>query len=125
MSITHTANTVDNNLTMEAVKILKKNLSVEIKPHMTCINYSKSEIMEMTQDYLSLGVDSIVALRGNTKQSASNREPYYDKSLDFIKAVNFICLSFFLNHSVTIIPPKASVDWNGANDKTSKVALHK
>ena len=47
------------------------------------------------------------------------------RSLDFIKAVNFICLLPFLNHSVTIIPPKASVDWNGANDKTSKVALHK
>ena len=44
--------------------------------------------MEMTQDYLSLGVDSIVALRGNTKQSVSNREPYYDNSLDFIKALN-------------------------------------
>ena len=88
MSITHTSDTVDNNQTMEAVKILKKNLSIEIKPHMTCINYSKSEIMEMTQDYLSLGVDSIVALRGNTKQSVSNREPYYDNSLDFIKALN-------------------------------------
>ena len=57
--------------------------------------------MEMTQDYLSLGVDSIVALRGNTKQSVSNREPYYDNSLDFIKAIN---ASFDIRVSISGYP---------------------
>ena len=47
------------------------------------------------------------------------------KSLDFIKAVNFICLLSFLNQSVTIIYYMGAYNINGANDKTSKVALHR
>ena len=88
MSITHTANPMGKNPTMQTVEILRKQLAVRVTPHMTCINYSKTEIMQMVQDYSSLGVDSVVALRGNKKHNHRENEPCFDNSPEFISALN-------------------------------------
>ena len=88
MSITHSAKGAELNETMHAVQILKEQLSVEISPHMTCSSYSKAEIIKMAEDYLSLGVESVVALRGNLIDDANMSEPRYDNSPDFINALS-------------------------------------
>ena len=88
MSITHSAKGAELNETMHAVQILKEQLSVEISPHMTCSSYSKAEIIKMAEDYLSLGVESVVALRGNLIEDANMGEPRYDNSPDFINALS-------------------------------------
>ena len=88
MSITHSAKGAELNETMHAVQILKEQLSVEISPHMTCSSYSQAEIIKMAADYLSLGVESVVALRGNLIEDANKSEPRYDNSPDFINALS-------------------------------------
>ena len=87
-SITHSAKGAGINETMQTVQILKEQLSVEISPHMTCSSYSKAEIIKMAEDYLSLGVESVVALRGNLIEDANMGEPRYDNSPDFINALS-------------------------------------
>ena len=88
MSITHSANGAEINETMRTVQILKEQLSVEISPHMTCSSYSKAEIIKMAEDYLSLGVESVVALRGHLIEDATIGELRYDNSPDFINALS-------------------------------------
>jgi|TARA_B110000263_G_scaffold145917_1_gene126543 methylenetetrahydrofolate reductase (NADPH) len=88
MSITHSAKGAEINETMHTVQILKEQLSVEISPHMTCSSYSKAEIIKMAEDYLSLGVESVVALRGNLREDINIGEPYFDNSPDFINALS-------------------------------------
>ena len=84
MSITHSAKGAEINETMQTVRILKEQLSVKISPHMTCSSYSKAEIIKMAEDYSSLGVESVVALRGQLRQDKNVSEPYFDNSPDFI-----------------------------------------
>ncbi|SVA84097.1 uncharacterized protein METZ01_LOCUS136951 [marine metagenome] len=88
MSITHSAKGAELNETMHTVQILKEQLSVEISPHMTCSSYSKAEIIKMAEDYLSLGVESVVALRGHLIEDATIGELRYDNSPDFINALS-------------------------------------
>ena len=50
--------------TLGAVKALQQ-AGADVAPHLTCIGTSKAYIKEIMADYLQLGVDRVVALRGD------------------------------------------------------------
>jgi methylenetetrahydrofolate reductase (NADPH) len=51
--------------TLETVKQLQKTTPSVIAPHLACVGCDREEIIEVIQEYKSLGVKRIVALRGD------------------------------------------------------------
>src|SRR3989338_9545617 len=51
--------------TLEMVKTLQKRTSISIAPHLSCIGSDRTELLTILQQYQSLGVKRIVALRGD------------------------------------------------------------
>ena len=51
--------------TIDAVKMLRKNTGIAVAPHLACMGSSREEIHAVLQEYKSLGVRRIIALRGD------------------------------------------------------------
>jgi methylenetetrahydrofolate reductase (NADPH) len=51
--------------TIETVKMLQEKTPVSVTPHLACIGSSREEIIEILQCYQSLGINRLVALRGD------------------------------------------------------------
>ena len=88
MSVTHSAKDLPVNKTLDTVEFLKGKIQTKITPHLTCAPYSISEIMSSAREYESIGIDSVVALRGHLNGNQDNRDPFFDNSPDFIQALN-------------------------------------
>jgi methylenetetrahydrofolate reductase (NADPH) len=64
-SITFGAGGSTRDGTMDAVQLLQNKTSVHVAPHLACIGSTKAEILETLMKYQALGVQRIVALRGD------------------------------------------------------------
>lgn len=65
-----------NNLTIELAKKIKNEYQIEPVVHLTCLNYSKNEILSFLEQLEEAGIHNILALRG-------------DKNPDFIPKEEF------------------------------------
>lgn len=65
ISVTYGAGGSTKELTYDIVKYIKENTSIEPAAHLTCVNASREEINSVAQSYLDIGVNKIVALRGD------------------------------------------------------------
>jgi methylenetetrahydrofolate reductase (NADPH) len=63
-SVTFGAGGTTRDRTLETVKILAAQ-NINIAPHISCIGSSKKQISELLEQYISLGVTQLVALRGD------------------------------------------------------------
>ncbi len=64
-SVTYGAGGSTRARTLGIVEALIQQSDTPIAPHMSCIGDTKSEIAELLEFYKSLGVDRVVALRGD------------------------------------------------------------
>lgn len=67
-SVTFGAGGTTRDRTLETVKLLSAN-NINVAPHISCIGSSKKQISELLQEYISLGVKQLVALRGDIPDS--------------------------------------------------------
>jgi methylenetetrahydrofolate reductase (NADPH) len=51
--------------TIDTVKMLQEKTSTPVTPHLACIGSSREEIIEVLECYKSLGINRLVALRGD------------------------------------------------------------
>ena len=68
VSVTQSAEAGSLENTRRMVKRIKRETSLEIMPHLACVDQSKSELMHTLQDYKNLGIENILALRGDPPQ---------------------------------------------------------
>ena len=47
--------------------MLRERLGFDVAPHLTCVDASKEETLEIASDYLSQGITKLVALRGDPR----------------------------------------------------------
>ena len=64
-SVTFGAGGMSRQGTLETVKMLQSLTSVNIAPHLSCICSTRQEISELLLLYQSLGINQLVALRGD------------------------------------------------------------
>ena len=64
-SVTFGAGGSTRDGTLETVKKLQQHLSVSVAPHLACIGETRSQLIEILQQYQSCGVKRVVALRGD------------------------------------------------------------
>ena len=73
VSVTYGAGGTTRKLTHEAVATIKRNYGLKVAAHLTCVDASRSETLEIAEAYAAAGVTEIVALRGDP---ASLRRPH-------------------------------------------------
>lgn len=65
MSVTYGAGGTTQEKTLETVKYIQENTEFSAAPHLTCIGATAESVSALLDTYASLGVDRIVALRGD------------------------------------------------------------
>ncbi|MCB5411204.1 methylenetetrahydrofolate reductase [NAD(P)H] [Pseudogemmobacter faecipullorum] len=76
VSVTYGAGGTTRKLTHEAVGTIHRNYGLNVAAHLTCVDASKAETLEIAESYAAAGVTEIVALRGDAPKGASRWVPH-------------------------------------------------
>jgi len=93
VSVTYGAGGTTRELTHEAVGAIHKNYGLNVAAHLTCVDASREETLEIAKSYAAAGVKDIVALRGDAPKGQTKFTPHQDgfaTSVDLIAALSGI-----------------------------------
>lgn len=78
VSVTYGAGGTTRKLTHDAVGTIHRNYGLNVAAHLTCVDASRAETLEIAEAYHAAGVREIVALRGDAPQGAARFTPHPD-----------------------------------------------
>jgi methylenetetrahydrofolate reductase (NADPH) len=78
VSVTYGAGGTTRKLTHEAVGAIKRNYGLNVAAHLTCVDASRAETLEIAAAYADVGVTEIVALRGDAPKGSVRFTPHKD-----------------------------------------------
>jgi methylenetetrahydrofolate reductase (NADPH) len=90
VSVTYGAGGTTRQLTHEAVVAIQKNYGLNVAAHLTCVDASRTETLEIAEAYAASGVTEIVALRGDPPKGAGGFTPHpdgFNNSIELIEAL--------------------------------------
>ena len=90
VSVTYGAGGATRRLTHEAVGTLHRIYGLNVAAHLTCVDASKAETLEIAEGYHQAGVRQIVALRGDAPNGTARFQPHADgfaSSVDLVAAL--------------------------------------
>jgi methylenetetrahydrofolate reductase (NADPH) len=90
VSVTYGAGGTTRALTHDAVKTIHANYGVEVAAHLTCVDATRAETLEIAESYAAAGVTQIVALRGDPPKGQGQFTAHPDgfaNSIDLIEAL--------------------------------------
>lgn len=90
VSVTYGAGGTTRRLTHESVATLHRNYGLNVAAHLTCVDASKAETLEIAEGYHQAGVRQIVALRGDAPNGSARFQPHADgfaSSVDLVAAL--------------------------------------
>lgn len=90
VSVTYGAGGTTRNLTHDAVKTIQANYGVPVAAHLTCVDASRAETLEIAESYAAAGVTQIVALRGDPPKGADKFHAHpegFASSVDLVEAL--------------------------------------
>lgn len=90
VSVTYGAGGTTRKLTHEAVTALANHYKLNVAAHLTCVDATRDETLQIVADYAAAGVREIVALRGDAPQGQQRFTPHADgfaNSVDLIQAI--------------------------------------
>lgn len=86
ISITYSAGGSKNSRTKEIAQIVKNDYNIEPLAHLTCINSTKDEVQNTLQGLVDIGVQNVLALRGDRIEGEVKSDFKYASDLtEFIK----------------------------------------
>ncbi len=65
VSVTYGAGGSTRDRTREIVRRIHENVGLTVMAHLTCIAHTKEELVDILRDYKSIGIENILALRGD------------------------------------------------------------
>ncbi|NDH20981.1 MAG: 5,10-methylenetetrahydrofolate reductase, partial [Rhodobacteraceae bacterium] len=65
MSVTYGAGGTTRTLTQEATRVLHKHTGCDVAAHLTCVDATRDETLNIARSYADTGVTGLVALRGD------------------------------------------------------------
>ena len=71
VSVTYGAGGTTRKLTHEAVALIGRNYGLNVAAHLTCVDATRAETLEIAEAYAQAGVTEIVALRGDAPKGAA------------------------------------------------------
>lgn len=90
VSVTYGAGGTTRDLTREAVATLHKSSGLNVAAHLTCVNASKAETLEIAEGFAAAGVSELVALRGDPPKGSYGFDPHpegFANSVELIEAL--------------------------------------
>ena len=90
VSVTYGAGGTTRQLTHEAVTTIHKTSGLNVAAHLTCVDATKAETLQIAQSYADAGVRELVALRGDAPKGASKFTAHpdgFDSSVSLISAL--------------------------------------
>ena len=76
VSVTYGAGGTTRELTHEAVSTLHQHMGLDVAAHLTCVDATREETLAIANRYASVGVNRIVALRGDPPKGANGFVPH-------------------------------------------------
>ena len=71
VSVTYGAGGTTRKVTHDAVTTIAKNTGLRVAAHLTCVDATKAETLEIAEAYAANGITDIVALRGDAPKGAT------------------------------------------------------
>ncbi|WP_050604758.1 methylenetetrahydrofolate reductase [NAD(P)H] [Ruegeria sp. 6PALISEP08] len=90
VSVTYGAGGTTRELTRDAVATLHKSSGLNVAAHLTCVDASRQETLEIADTFARAGVQDIVALRGDPPKGQDTFAPHPDgfaNSVELIEAL--------------------------------------
>ncbi len=90
VSVTYGAGGTTRQLTHEAVTALASHYGLNVAAHLTCVDATREETLQIVADYAAAGVNEVVALRGDAPQGHDRFTPHADgfaSSVELIEAI--------------------------------------
>ncbi|WP_410218138.1 methylenetetrahydrofolate reductase [NAD(P)H] [Paracoccus sp. (in: a-proteobacteria)] len=90
VSVTYGAGGTTRKLTHEAVTTINRQFGLEVAAHLTCVEATKAETMQIVQSYADAGIRDIVALRGDAPHGSDRFAPHeegFANSVELIEAI--------------------------------------
>ena len=119
VSVTYGAGGTTRDLTHEAVETIHNHYDVPVAAHLTCVNATKAETLEIADRYARAGVRDIVALRGDPPAGSGAFEPHPEGFADSVELIAALADTGKFNLHVGAYPDrhpqatsdKADVEW--------------
>lgn len=90
VSVTYGAGGTTRALTHDAVKTIHRYHGVPVAAHLTCVDASREETLDIAESYAEAGVTQIVALRGDPPKGAGGFTPHpggFASSVELVEAL--------------------------------------
>lgn len=90
VSVTYGAGGTTRKLTHEAVVAIKRNYGLKVAAHLTCVDATRTETLEIANAYAEAGITEIVALRGDAPKGAARFTPHqggFASSVELVAAL--------------------------------------
>jgi methylenetetrahydrofolate reductase (NADPH) len=90
VSVTYGAGGTTRDLTHEAVSVLHRETGLPVAGHLTCVDTTRDETLQIARNYAAAGVSSIVALRGDPPKGEGGFVAHPDgfaNSIELIEAL--------------------------------------
>ena len=90
VSVTYGAGGTTRKLTHEAVTTISSHYGLDVAAHLTCVDATRAETLEIAGAYADAGVRQIVALRGDPPKGAGGFAPHPDgfaSSVELVEAL--------------------------------------
>ena len=90
VSVTYGAGGTTRKLTHEAVVAIQRNYGLNVAAHLTCVDATRAETLEIANAYADAGITEIVALRGDAPKGAQRFTAHPDgfaSSVDLVAAL--------------------------------------
>jgi len=90
VSVTYGAGGTTRDLTHEAVGTIHKQFGLNVAAHLTCVEATREETLEIARNYAKVGVREIVALRGDAPKGADTfraKDDGFANSVELIEAL--------------------------------------
>lgn len=86
VSVTYGANSGERDRTHSIIKEIKEQTGLIAAPHLTCIDASHSELVDIANDYWANGIKDIVALRGDIPTGGGVPKMYASDLVELLKS---------------------------------------
>ncbi|RBW58964.1 methylenetetrahydrofolate reductase [NAD(P)H] [Ruegeria sp. A3M17] len=119
VSVTYGAGGTTRELTRDAVATLHKSSGLPVAAHLTCVDASRQETLEIADTFARAGVQDIVALRGDPPAGQNRFQPHPDGFANSVELISALAETEMFNIRVGAYPdihPEAQnartdIDW--------------
>ena len=106
VSVTYGAGGSTRSRTHDAVTTIRKHNGLNVAAHLTCVDATKAETLQIAQDYAAAGITDIVALRGDAPKGSDGFKAHADGFASSVELISALADTGKFNIRVGAYPEK-------------------